>query len=136
MILIDAGPLVALVDSSDQHHRRCVLAVKSISEPLGTVWPVLAEVMYLLLDLPRGQEAVWDMIERRSIGIVGLGADDVPRIRELMGKYRDKPMDFADAALVRVAEREGIGTVFTVDRRDFQIYRLHGRKRFRILPEA
>jgi predicted nucleic acid-binding protein len=55
-------------------------------------------------------------------------------MRELMRKYRDRPMDCTDAALVRVAEREGIDTVFTVDRKDFAIYRLHGRRRFNVVP--
>jgi predicted nucleic acid-binding protein len=136
VILIDRGPLVALVDAGDPHHRRCVLALKAIREPLGTVWPVVAEAMELLRDLPLGQAAVWEMLERRSVGIVGLAADDVPRMRELMTTYRRRRMGPADAALVRVAEREGIGIVFTLDRPDFQAYRLHGRKRLRILPEA
>ena len=61
-------------------------------------------------------------------------AADVPRMRALMKKYRDLPMDLADAALVRVAEREGLSTVITIDRSDFASYRLHGTKRFRILP--
>ena len=51
-----------------------------------------------------------------------------------MAKYWDRPMDLADAALVRVAERERIETVFTVDRSDFEVYRLLGRKRFKIIP--
>lgn len=51
-----------------------------------------------------------------------------------MWKYRDRPMDFAEAALVRVGEREGIDTVFTVDRKDFEVYRLSGRRRFKIVP--
>lgn len=55
-------------------------------------------------------------------------------MRELMGKYRDLPMDLADASLVRVAERDGIATVFTVDRRDFSVYRIYGRRRFEIVP--
>jgi uncharacterized protein len=59
---------------------------------------------------------------------------DVPRMRALMKKYRDLPMDLADAALVRVAERDGVSTVITIDRSDFASYRLHGTKRFRILP--
>jgi len=59
---------------------------------------------------------------------------DVPRIRELMSKYADRPMDLADAALVRVAEREGIRKFFTVDRKDFDVYRLHGRARPHIIP--
>lgn len=134
MILVDAGPLVALVDASDQHHRRCAEALRALEEPLGTVWPALAEAMYLLLDLPRGQQAVWEMVERRAVRLLTLAEADVPRIRELMSKYQDRPMDLADAALVRVAEREGIATIFTVDRRDFEVYRLSGKKRFRILP--
>lgn len=136
MMLVDAGPLVALVDASDQHHRRCAQALQSIREPLGTIWPAVAEAMYLLEELPRGQEAVCEMLERGSVGIVQLTADDVPRMRELMRKYRNRPMDLADAALVRIAEREGIERIFTVDRKDFEVYRIHGRKRFRILPEA
>src|SRR6266852_5177400 len=63
-----------------------------------------------------------------------LDAGDVPRIRELMKKYANRPMDLADAALLRVAEREGIGKIFTVDRRDFSVYRLHGRTRMSLIP--
>jgi len=55
-------------------------------------------------------------------------------MRELMRKYSNRPMDLADAALLRVAEREGIRKIFTVDRRDFSVYRLHGRVRPRFLP--
>jgi predicted nucleic acid-binding protein len=136
MTLVDAGPLVAVVDADDQHHRRCVTALREIREPLSTVWPALTEAMYLLLDLPRGQHAIWEMIDRKAVRILPLDEGDVPRIRELMEKYADRPMDLADAALVRVAEREGIDAVFTVDRRDFQVYRLFGRKRFRLVPAA
>jgi hypothetical protein len=52
-----------------------------------------------------------------------------------MWKYSDQPMDLADAALVRVAEREGIRKIFTVDKRDFGVYRLHGRTRPTLLPD-
>jgi predicted nucleic acid-binding protein len=89
----------------------------------------------LLLDLPKGQDAVWEMFERRAIRLLALDQEDVPRIRELMAKYADRPMDLADAALVRVAERDGLDTIFTVDRKDFKVYRMHGRRRFRILGE-
>jgi predicted nucleic acid-binding protein len=51
-----------------------------------------------------------------------------------MWKYRDLPMDLADAALVRVAEREHIRRIFTIDRRDFEVYRLHRLGRFEIFP--
>jgi predicted nucleic acid-binding protein len=134
LILVDAGPLVALVDSDDQHHGACVGALQQVREPLGTAWPPLVEAMYLLADLPRAQEAVWDMLVRGTVQLLRLDVADVPRIRELMRKYADRPMDIADAALVRVAEREGIRKIFTVDRKDFEVYRLHGRVRATIIP--
>ena len=134
MILIDAGPLVALVDADDQHHRKCVQALREIREPLMTVWPALAQALYLLSDLPSGQEAVWEMLLRGAVGILPLDVEDVPRIRELMRKYRDRAIDLADAALLHAGERVGSRKFFTVDRKDFSIYRLHGRLRPIILP--
>jgi len=134
VILVDAGPLVALVDSDDQHHQKCVAALREIKEPLATVWPALAEVLYLLSDLPAGQEAVWELILRSTIGILPLDAEDIPRIRELMRKYRDRGMELADAALIHAAERENVRKFFTVDRKDFAVYRLYGRVRPTILP--
>jgi len=134
VILVDAGPLVALVDSDDQHHQKCVAALREIKEPLATVWPALAEVLYLLSDLPAGQEAVWELILRGTIGILPLDAEDIPRIRELMRKYRDRGMELADAALIHAAERENVRKFFTVDRKDFAVYRLYGRVRPTILP--
>lgn len=134
MILVDAGPLVALVDADDQHHARCVTALKTFREPLATVWPPLTEAIYLLEKLSKAQEALWEMVERRALLLLPLDLSDVTRIRELMRKYANRPMDLADAALLRVAEREGISKIFTVDRRDFAIYRLHGRTRMSVIP--
>jgi len=131
---MDARPLVALVDVDDQYHKRCVAALKAVREPLVTVWPPVTEAMYLLGDLPRAQEAVWEMLARGVLQLLPLDLSDVPRMRELMSKYADRPMDLADAALVRVAEREGIRKIFTVDREDFGVYRLHGRVRPNIIP--
>lgn len=134
MILVDAGPLVAFVDKDDGHHRRSVAALKTLRHSLATVWPAVTEAMYLLSDLPKAQDAAWEMLSRRAIQLLPLDEEDIPRIRELMRKYADRPMDLADAALVRVAEREGIDKVFTVDRNDFAVYRIHGRNRFTIIP--
>ncbi|MFM2124063.1 MAG: hypothetical protein RL328_514 [Acidobacteriota bacterium] len=134
MILIDTGPLVALVNRTDQHHKSCVAAVLKVRGHLCTVWPVLTEVMYFLKGLPSSQTAIWEMIQRGTVRLLPLGLDDVPRIQELMQVYSDLPMDLADAALVRVAEREGRREFFTVDRRDFSVYRLHGRLKPKIVP--
>ena len=134
MILVDAGPLVALVDADDQHHQACAATFRLIKEPLATVWPPVTEAMHLLEDLPQGQQALWDMLERGAIGLLPLGSPDFPRIRELMRKYKNRPMDLADAALIRVAEREGTRKIFTVDRADFSVYRLHNRIHPVLLP--
>ncbi|HKW35193.1 MAG TPA: PIN domain-containing protein [Candidatus Acidoferrum sp.] len=134
MILVDAGPLVALVDADDQYHKKCVAALKVLREPLVTVWPPMVEAMYLLADLPKAQEALWEMLARGVLQLLSLDLADVHRMRELMSKYAGRPMDLADAALVRVAEREGIRKIFTVDRGDFGVYRLHGRVRPTIIP--
>jgi predicted nucleic acid-binding protein len=134
LILVDAGPLVALIDADDQHHAKCVSTLQTLREPLATVWPPVTEAMYLLADLPKAQDALWEMLERGALQLLPLYAADVPRMRELMRKYADRSMDFADAALVRVAEREGIRKIFTIDRKDFSVYRLHNRIRPQLLP--
>ncbi|OGT82120.1 MAG: hypothetical protein A3H91_17305 [Gammaproteobacteria bacterium RIFCSPLOWO2_02_FULL_61_13] len=134
MVLIDAGPLVALINASDNHHERCAKVLRSLEEPLITVWPAFTEAMYLLGFSWRAQDALWELVDREGVGLVALDAGNHRRIRELMKKYRDLPMDLADAALVSVAEREGIARIFTLDRKDFQLYRPHRIGGFQIIP--
>lgn len=134
MILIDAGPLVALISAEDRHHRVCREVLVDLEEPIGSVWPALTEAMYLLRRSWPAQRVLYEMLERGTIEVLSLALEDVARMRELMEKYRDLPMDLADAALVRVAEREKIRRIFTLDRRDFALYRPIGISRFTILP--
>lgn len=133
MILVDAGPLIALIHADDRNHERCAAALAEIREPLATVWPAVAEAMYLL-NAWRSQEALWKMLETEALAVLPLGPSDLARMHALMKKYRDLPMDLADAALVRVAERERIRRIFTLDRRDFEVYRSHGTDRFSVIP--
>ena len=72
--------------------------------------------MYLLGPWPDAQDLLWQMLIRGAIRILPLAEADYPRMRELMRKYRDRPMDLADAGLVRAPERERLVTVFTTDR--------------------
>mgnify|MGYP001275316431 CR=1 FL=1 len=134
MILVDAGPLVALADRTDAHHKSCLRALEGLRDPLGTVWPALTEAIYLVQRWPFAQMELLNLVESGALRILPFGRDDMPRVKALMTKYRDLPMDLADAALVRVAEREGIRTIFTVDRRDFSLYRPLGLGRFKIIP--
>jgi uncharacterized protein len=122
-----------LVDADDQYHEQCVSALKSLQEPLATVWPSLTEALYLLNDLPAAQEALWETLARKALELL-LGLVDLPRIGELLRKYADRPIDLADAALIRIAEREGPRKIFTVDKTDFAVYRIHGRIRPSIIP--
>jgi predicted nucleic acid-binding protein len=73
------------------------------------------------------------MIERRALQVLEIDEGDVPHIKSLMQTYAGLPMDFADATLVRVAIRERLSEIFTLDD-DFNVYRLGGRKRLSIVP--
>lgn len=134
MVLVDAGPLIALIHKDDEHHERCVATLQSLSEPLGTVWPVLTEAMYLLNFSWKAQDALWEMIEREVVTLLSLKQPEMSRMRELMKKYKDLPMDLADAALVATAEREKVRRIFTLDCRDFEVYRPARLGRFILLP--
>jgi predicted nucleic acid-binding protein len=74
------------------------------------------------------------MLARGALELLDLDLSDTPRIRELMHKYADRSMDLADAALVRAAERENTRKIFTVDKRDFLVYRMHDKARFVVIP--
>lgn len=133
-VLVDAGALIALLDRSDNCHAACLEALGQVRDPLMTVWPALTEAMHLLTDVPRAQEALFEMIEDGALGLAVLDDDDLDRMKSLMRKYRDLPMDFADAALVRVAERDQLTHIVSFDRH-FRVYTLPGRARFVVLPE-
>lgn len=133
-VLIDAGPLIALVEPTDRHHTHCVEALRRLRAPLVTVWPAFTEAMYLVRESERSQDALWGMVESGGIDYAELTPEDAARMRELMHHYRDQPMDLADAALVRVAEREGLREIFTLDRRHFETYRINRRGRFVVMP--
>ncbi len=134
MILVDAGPLVAIVHGSDAFHEPCSEVFRSLKRPPLVVWPAVTEAMHLLNFSWKAQDALWELLENGSVLLAQLTPADIPRMRQLVSQYRDLPMDLADAALVCVAERERIPRVFTLDRKDFRIYRPRGFGRFSILP--
>ena len=133
-VLVDAGALIALLDRSDRHHEAAAAPIATLSDPLLTVMPAVTEAMHLLGRVPRGQDALFDLIEDEAVSVADLGESDFSRMKTLMRKYRSLPMDFADAALVRVAERERLTRILTFDRH-FRIYALPGRARFKILGD-
>jgi predicted nucleic acid-binding protein len=124
MILVDTGPLVALFDHRDGAHNRCSRVLKGLREPLKTTIPVLTEAFHMLGPESRQSDRLRDFIERRGLSVWFFDDGSLNRAFELMELYADHPMDLADASLVAAAELLGTRRVFTVDRRDFETYRV------------
>jgi predicted nucleic acid-binding protein len=91
--------------------------------------------MYVVGDAGRwrGQQALWEMTDRKLLTIVDLPDRAVVRSHALMAKYVDIPMSLADATLVSLAELRNIDRIFTLDS-DFSVYRWRGRKSFKLIP--
>lgn len=134
-ILLDTGPLVALLDQNDAYHAWALAQWACIQRPMLTCEAVLSEACFLLRGLIPGPKAVLEAVQRGAIDIPFQLTDHVHRVSQLMDKYAQIPMSLADACLVCLAELQPGGTVFTVDR-DFRIYRKQGREIIPVLmPE-
>ena len=134
MVIIDAGPLVALFDETEPFHKQCYAALKIQKNAPVTTWPVLTEAFHLLGGWDRGQSKLWDFILSGGVRVDEIPEELQPRVSELMKKYSDNPMDLADASLVAIAEHHKIKKIFTLDRRDFSRYRPQHCARFEIVP--
>jgi predicted nucleic acid-binding protein len=124
MILVDTGPLVALFDPRDNQHRRCVNALKTIREPVSTTVAVLTEAFHMLGPESVGSDRLREFVENGGITTWFFHPATLTRAFELMELYRDHPMDLADASLIVAAESLGTRKVFTIDRNDFETYRV------------
>ena len=131
-ILIDSGPLIALFDASDKHHSDSVNFIKTNKFPLITTLASVTETLHLLDYNRNAQIDFMEWILRGAVEIHNIEKDDFRRLKELTEKYRDLPMDFADSCLVYLAEKLNINTIATIDR-DFTIYRIQGRRKFKII---
>lgn len=134
MILIDAGPLVALANPADQYHERCVRGLHELPLPYVSTWAVLAEAAWLVVRPVEFIQSVANSCEDESLQIRDLDRNSFDWIASFMRKYRNIGAQLADATLMYLAEREDIDTVFTLDRRDFSIYRTNKNRALRIVP--
>ena len=132
--LADTGALLACLDADDAWHSACVAALKQLSLPLGTTTAVLAELFQLVGDRPSDVRAAWQFVRSGAFTVLPITDDDLAVIERLMDRYADRPMDFADATLVRLAERENLPVMFTVDNDNFETYRFGRDRRFRVAP--
>ena len=124
MMLVDRGPLVALFDPQDAQHARCVRTLKGVREPFITTIPVLTEVFHMLGPASIGSDRLRDFVAGDGLSLWFFEQATLTRAFELMESYADRPMDLADASLVTAAEALGTRRVFTIDRNDFETYKV------------
>lgn len=131
-ILIDSGPLIALFDASDKYHHEAVNFIKSNKFPLITTLASITETLHLLDFNRNAQIDFLEWVYRGAVEVHQIENSDFGRLKDLTEKYRDLPMDFADSCLVYLAEKLNQNTIATIDR-DFSIYRIQGRRKFKIV---
>jgi hypothetical protein len=132
--ILDTGPWVALIDRSESRHAECVRWLKNFSGRLYSTEAVLTEVLYLLNFSTIAQGAALDFVLKAVVEIVPVNTESLKRIKNLMNKYADLPMDFADATIVCLAMDADMQNIVTFDRKDFSIYKLPKKKSFTIMP--
>ena len=132
--LIDTGAILALLDHRDPWHRICDETFKRLRFPLLTSEAVLTEMFYMVGDDRKNMETAWAFVHSGALKLAEIQDSELPQIHELMSRYWDRPMDFADATLVYLAKRESLSTIFTVDQADFETYRIDGKRQLRVLP--
>lgn len=125
-VLIDSGPIVAALCRRDQRHQWARAHFEALAEPCLTCDAVLSESFFLLQRANEGRERLCSMLDRGIITSVYSLQTNLSETINLMNRYADTPMSFADACLVRMAETQDDATVFTTDR-DFETYRKNGR---------
>ena len=133
-LLLDTAALVGLLDRSQSIHEACTGFYEQWIGPVVTTEAVLTESIYLLSEIPRGGPACINFVLKGGVLLIPSSDVSLKRCRDLMEKYSDLPMDFADSTIVVLAEELNTDLVFTADR-DFAIYRIRGRKHFQIVPE-
>ncbi|MBI5604360.1 MAG: PIN domain-containing protein [Deltaproteobacteria bacterium] len=124
MILVDTGPIIGLFDPSDPFHSRSVKILQQIHEPLYSTLPVLTEAFHMLNPGSLGADNLRSFVIRGGLSIWPMDEKALLRAFELMKKYADHPMDLADASLVSASEALKTRRVFTIDRDDFETYRV------------
>lgn len=121
--LIDAGPVIALFDNSDQHHRKVLDFMRTFEGKLISTWLVLTEIYYMLDFNKETQLDFLDWVIQGGIEIDSLEQWQLVSIRKTLDEYSDLSADLADSTLLEVAESRGLTSIITLDK-DFSIYQL------------
>ena len=133
-VLADTGPLVAILSPHDHNHDLCVSVWKELQSPLLTCWPAITEAAWLMRDTPKAIKQLLDSIQDGILEVLTFSGAEAGKISEILERYESLRPQFADATLVYLAHRENIETIFTLDRRDFFVYRTARKKSFQLIP--
>lgn len=129
-VIIDTGPLVALLNRRERHHAWVKAVLDTVEPPIFTCDPVLSESCFLLQEIGGGQDAILELIARGILRSDFRVSGEIDSLRALMKKFGDVPMSLAHACLVRMTELDAHGVVLTLDS-DFKLYR---RNRRQVVP--
>lgn len=133
-LILDTGPLVALIDRSETRHRDCVETLETWTGTILSTEAVLTEALHLLGPDRSGRRVCLEFFLRGAVLLAPSSLESLARVRVLMEKYADLPMDYADATLVVLAEDLGSDRIFTLDRRGFSVFRAAGTRPFHMIP--
>ncbi len=126
-VLIDSGAIVAALRQRDQHHAWAKSHFEAFAQPCLSCEAVLSESFFLLERAREGRETLCALLERGIITTDFSLEEHLSETLHLIRRYKDTPMSFADACLVRMAEMHNEPVIFTTDS-DFETYRRNGRQ--------
>ena len=130
-ILADTGFLIALFHPADRLAASAQAYLRKHRHPLATVAPVIVETCFFLSAAEKADLLDW--AQRGGIAVVETPMDCYAGLASIIGRYADRDIDLADAALIWLANTSGQNRVLTVDSRDFSVYRLKQGRRFELV---
>jgi len=131
-LLIDTGPLISFFDESDQYSSKIRSRLHEFRGQLFATEAVVTELAYYFNDLKHAQLYIMEWISKGALKILSIAETEYYNIYTLMRKYQDTPMDFCDASLMYVGEREKISEISTWDS-DFRVYRYKNGSQLKML---
>ena len=131
-VLVDASYLIAIYNRSDPFHRQCMQVNNSLTRPLVTCEPVIAEALHMLRRKPEAAVSILVSVQQQLLLVPFNLSQSISGVAELMEKYSDTPADLADACLIHMADELNTGDILTLDS-DFLHYRWRKTRPFHLL---